>query len=181
MTTKRKKSVPDKYAKDAYTWLIWAENTYAGACELFHPEKPGLWFAAAQLGALALEMFLKAALIRNGHTIVEDDVWGHDLPWLAKTLAAEENGFPSEVVSNVGVFSDLFDELRYPKELKKVGGLGEQEAQLQQPLSCCVRTQRLASHSLDCETATPILTKTDHSACDGWTCGVCASERNLFL
>ncbi|HJX85766.1 MAG TPA: HEPN domain-containing protein [Candidatus Angelobacter sp.] len=120
----------DKYANNAETWLIWAENAYAGACELFHPQKPHLWFSAAILGHQALELSLKAALTRKGHTVVKGDVWGHDLTELAELLASKTIGFPPEVVANVGIFSDLFDELRYPQKLEKVGGLGEEEGEV---------------------------------------------------
>lgn len=127
---RRKQIVPDKYAADAHTWWIWAENMYAAASVLFDPQRPGLWFGAAQLGALALEAFLKAALIRNGHTVVREDVWGHDLPKLAKKLASEIQAFPPEIIANVRVFSNLFEELRYPSALKRVKGLGEYEGEL---------------------------------------------------
>jgi HEPN domain-containing protein len=137
--TKQRNTVPDKYAKDADTWWIWGENTYAGAYELFHPKKPGLWFSAAVLGHQALEMLLKAALIRKGHSVIQGDVWGHNLTKLAKLMASETAGFPPDIVANVGIFSDLFNELRYPKKLKKVKGLGEQEGKL---LTTIVRVLR---------------------------------------
>jgi hypothetical protein len=59
--------VADKYAKDADTWLTYAQFTYARAQELFRSESPSLWFSGAILGHQALEMLLKAALIRKGH------------------------------------------------------------------------------------------------------------------
>lgn len=119
----------DKYANDAGTWLTYAQITYEGARELFHPQKPGLWFSAAILGHQALEMLLKAALIRKGHIIDKSDVWGHDLKKLAEQLASH-CGLPPELIADLDIFTDFFNELRYPKTLEKVGGLGEEEAEL---------------------------------------------------
>jgi len=107
-----------------------AEITYAGAYTLFHTKNPFLWFPAAILGHQALEMYLKAALIRQGHTVAPQDVWGHDLPKLAEQLAASVTTFPLEMIEELRVFNNYFDELRYPKELDNVEGLGEFEAVL---------------------------------------------------
>jgi HEPN domain-containing protein len=46
-----------------------------------------LWFPAAFLGHQALEMFLKAALIKRGRRVVKGDVWGHNLVDLGSDLA----------------------------------------------------------------------------------------------
>jgi HEPN domain-containing protein len=121
----------DKYASDAGTWLIWAENTYAGALELFRADSPSLWFPAALLGHQALEMYLKAALIRAGHTIGPSaKAWGHDLVALANELADSAPAFPSAIQDDLQTFTDFFNELRYPMELNAVKGLGQEHGGL---------------------------------------------------
>jgi hypothetical protein len=99
----------DKYASDAQAWREFAKGEYAASALLFTSENPFLWFAAATLGHHALEMFLKAALIREGMTVFdprkisrtnpivtlkpEDCVWGHNLPCLARTLGRKRPEF----------------------------------------------------------------------------------------
>lgn len=74
-------------------------------------------------------MLIKAALIRKGHTIDKGDIWGHDLKKLAEKLASHSE-LPPELLADLDIFTDLFNELRYPKELDKVSGLGEAEGEL---------------------------------------------------
>jgi|SRR5579863_4599975 len=99
----------DKYATDAQAWRDFAEINYAASALLFGSDRPFLWFAAATLGHQALEMFLKAALIREGMTVFnpkniskanpvmalksEDCVWGHKLLNLAQTLGRKRPEF----------------------------------------------------------------------------------------
>jgi HEPN domain-containing protein len=113
------------YSSDADTWLDWAEATYAGAQTLFLSDNALVWFPAALLGHQALEMFLKAALIREGHRIVKSDVWGHDLCGLARELQHHGVTQDSEFMQKLQIFTDFFNELRYPASLKKVEGLGQ--------------------------------------------------------
>ena len=120
----------DKYSRDAETWRQWADATYAGARTLFHSENFQLWFPAAILGHQALEMYLKAALIRRGHAVAPEDIWGHDLSALAEKLAAKDSRVPPTIGGQLQVFTDYFNELRYPCELVNVSGLGESEGQL---------------------------------------------------
>ncbi len=68
------KQAPGKYAGDADTWLLWGDHTLAGAQALFRSENPFHWFSAAILGHQALEMYLKAALVRRGHQVAIGDV-----------------------------------------------------------------------------------------------------------
>ncbi len=71
----------DKYVNDAKTWCAHGETFGRAAALLFRSGNPSLYFPAATLGHQALEMLLKAALIRQGLKIskADDDVWGHDL------------------------------------------------------------------------------------------------------
>lgn len=119
----------DKYAGDARTWFLWAEASYSGAHKLFHSGDALLLFPAAILGHHALEMYLKAALIKLGHK-VGGDIWGHRLRSLAARIAKEVPEFPKEIRAGLKVFDDYFAELRYPGEVRKVEGLGEAEADL---------------------------------------------------
>src|SRR5713226_6005382 len=79
MTKTKHPVATSRFSSDSNTWLTWAEATYAGAQTLFRSDNALVWFPAAVLGHHALEMFLKAALIRKGHRVNEKDVWGHDL------------------------------------------------------------------------------------------------------
>jgi HEPN domain-containing protein len=74
-------------------------------------------------------MYLKAALIRKGRQISPSDTWGHDLEALLKDLAGEAE-FPELVYNCAKIFNDYFDELRYPRRLKSVEGIGETEGWL---------------------------------------------------
>jgi len=89
-----------------------------------------VWFPAAVLGHHALEMFLKAALIRKGHRVNEKDVWGHDLRKLAKKLNKHCLACAPEFLKELQKFTDIFNELRYPAELRKVEGVGHEESVL---------------------------------------------------
>ena len=119
-----------KCSDDDETWLQWVDVTYMGAYTLFHTENVGLWFHAAILGHQALEMYLKADLILRGHRVMRTDIWGHDLRELANKLCGDGCSFPSIVLKKLDVFTDYFNELRYPAELVKVNGLGEGERDL---------------------------------------------------
>ena len=119
----------DHYSKDSASWLQWADHTYAGARTLFHSGNFFLWFPAAILGNQALEKYLKAALIVRGHAVSKNDVWGHDLVTLAEQLFARGQA-PSNLMEDLSVFSNYFNELRYPQRLLKVEGLGEVEGNL---------------------------------------------------
>jgi len=118
----------DKYANDAVAWQrnagVFREATHL----LFNHGNPLLYFPAAILGHQTLEMFLKAALIKKGFQIspIQGDVWGHDLPQLVGQLFMD--GPPPPALLEVAkTFNDYFNELRYPRELNKVEGLGEIE------------------------------------------------------
>lgn len=88
-----------------------------------------LWFPAAILGHQALEMYLKAALIVRGRSISPNDVWGHDLTLLAKQLFGNRV-MPQQLKKHLRIFTDYFNELRYPSNLVRVEGLGEDEGNL---------------------------------------------------
>jgi hypothetical protein len=100
----------DNYARDAKTWLIYAQINYDGARELFtHRRGITLCFPAATLGHHALEALLKTALIRAGMTVFDpsklkrldpaatlteaDCAWGHQLVALAKLLTSKRPDF----------------------------------------------------------------------------------------
>jgi len=100
----------DSYARDANTWLIYAQINYDGARELFtHKRGITLCFPAATLGHHALEALLKTALIRAGMTVFDpaklqrldpavtlkdaDCAWGHQLVALGKLLASKRPDF----------------------------------------------------------------------------------------
>jgi len=119
-----------KYCDDDETWLQWGDVTYTGAHTLFHSDNFSLWFPAAILGHQALEMYLKAALILRGHRVVRTDIWGHDLRQLSSKLSAKGCALPLDLLEKLDVFTDYFDELRYPAELVKVKELGEAERDL---------------------------------------------------
>lgn len=123
------------YAQDADTWLKWAWHTHAGAKKLFHDENPFLWFSAAILGHQALEMYLKTILIRLGHPVVKGEAWGHDLVGLASKMSQSNRqkvfgDDAEEFVDKLQVFTNYFNELRYPSKLECVMGLGEEERDL---------------------------------------------------
>jgi HEPN domain-containing protein len=117
------------YSRDSASWLQWADHTYAGARTLFHSGNFFLWFPAAILGHQALEMYLKAALIKRGHSISRSDVWGHDLTQLVKLLFTKRR-LPRQLKKDLQIFTDYFNELRYPSRLVKVEELGEEQGKL---------------------------------------------------
>ena len=123
----------DKHLNDPTAWFQGAENIRKGAAELFRSSNPLLWFPAALLGHQALEMFLKAALIRQGSKIGRPpvgDTWGHQLMCLGKQLTANgKNRLPDEFFEVLQIFDDYFTELRYPRQLRNVAGLGEEEGE----------------------------------------------------
>jgi HEPN domain-containing protein len=122
---------PDSaFSADAETWLQWAEQTYAGAHVLFNNGNPFLWFPAAFLGEQALEMFLKAALIKQGRQVFKGDGWGHNLADLASELAKTGFNFPPGFVDDLRTFNDFFEELRYPQPARKAQELGSMEGVL---------------------------------------------------
>jgi HEPN domain-containing protein len=128
MATKSERpDLSEKYSTDAETWLQWADHTHAGARTLFESQNPLLWFGAAILGHQALEMYLKGALIRQGYRIGGEDIWGHNLVELATKLQGKVNSLPTRLMEDLQVFTDYFNELRYPGELVHVEGLGQEE------------------------------------------------------
>jgi hypothetical protein len=92
----------DKYAADANTWEQWANIDYIASLKLFESGNALLFFPAATLAHHSLEMYLKAALIRQGMTVFDpnkirkldpgialipaDCAWGHGLLKLAQEL-----------------------------------------------------------------------------------------------
>jgi HEPN domain-containing protein len=128
-----------KYSEDDETWLQWGDVTYTGAHTLFHSDDVSLWFPAAILGHQALEMYLKAALILRGHRVVRTDILGHDLRQLASKLSAKGCALPLNLLEKLDVFTNYFNELRYPVELVKVKGLGEAERDLLDELVSVLR------------------------------------------
>lgn len=122
----------DKYLNDPSVWLQKAHDTRRAAKLLFAQGDAFVWFPAALLGHHALEMLLKAALIRKGCKIRKSDAWGHDLISLARKLVAEWKGkadFPDYFFEVLRVFNDYFYELRYPQELEKVTELGKKQVE----------------------------------------------------
>ncbi len=115
----------DKYANNADAWLANGSIFSRASKILFEQGDPFLFFPAALLGHQALEMLLKAALIRSGSRVGRGDVWGHELVDLAQRLTAPGRiSLPNlffEVAKN---FDNFFSELRYPREIKSVQGLG---------------------------------------------------------
>ncbi len=139
---KGRKAASD-FSADAPTWLQWAEQTYAGAHVLFNQGNPFLWFPAAILGHQALEMFLKAALIKRGRRVIKRDVWGHNLVDLACELARTGVVFPFGLLRDLQKFNDFFEELRYPHPAIRVQELGAMEGELLDALALMLR--RLAA------------------------------------
>jgi hypothetical protein len=100
---------PDKFAQNARAWKGSADVTYRAAAHLFETRDLLLIFPAATLAHHALEMYLKAALICAGCTVLcpedvknldptttlkkSDCVWGHDLVLLARELATRRSDF----------------------------------------------------------------------------------------
>lgn len=119
--------VKSDYSADADTWLNWAEATYAGAQTLFASDNALVWFPAVFLSQQALEMFLKAALIRKSHRVVRGDVWDHDLCALARKLINHGAVLTPEFMAELQKFTDYFNELRYPSNLKNVMELSQHE------------------------------------------------------
>jgi HEPN domain-containing protein len=128
------------FSADPAAWAQWAEQTYAGAHVLFNYGDPFLWFSAACLGQQALEMFLKAALIQTGRRVAKDDVWGHDLVFLAHELEKTGVVFPQGFLDDLQKFNDLFKELRYPHPAIKVPDLSLMEGELLDTLVPTLRT-----------------------------------------
>ena len=108
----------DKYARDARTWRDAARFNYTGAQTLFRSENNIVTcIPAATLAHLALEMFLKAALIVEGMTVFnprdldrldpsvgltkQDCVWGHQLVGHAKLLALKRPDFDLSDTSKI--------------------------------------------------------------------------------
>ena len=115
----------DKYANNADAWLANGHIFSRAAKLLFEQNDPFLYFPAAMLGHQALEMLLKAALIRNGFTVAPEEVWGHKLVDLAKKLNVSGRvSLPDLFFEVAKKFDDFFSDLRYPQEIKKVEELG---------------------------------------------------------
>ena len=121
-------ALKDKHANSADTWCAHGETFGQAAHALFTSGNPFFYFPAALLGHQALEMVLKAALLRQGFKI--NEAWGHDLVKLANKLTASGKVSLHEEVFEVGrIFNAYFKELRYPQELEDVEGLGEAEGE----------------------------------------------------
>ena len=104
----------DKYAKDAHAWWFSARIDYTASCRLFETQDLMMVFPAAVLGHIAIEKYLKAALICTGATICNpsrhkaliangtlnkcDCAWGHDLLQLAAMLAERRGDFDLSLV-----------------------------------------------------------------------------------
>src|ERR1700677_2149750 len=102
---------------DPIWWFQSAENMRKGAAELFHSVYPLLWFPAVLLGHQALEMFLKAALIRQGLKIDRRrrvrETWGHKLTSLGKQLTADGKcKLNDDCFEVLQIFDEYFQELR---------------------------------------------------------------------
>jgi hypothetical protein len=99
----------DKYARDARAWRDWGMMNHQASAILFTSGNPILYLPAATLGHHALEMYLKAALIREGMVVFDpkkcefldpryglkksDCIRGHVLVKLAQQLADKRNEF----------------------------------------------------------------------------------------
>jgi hypothetical protein len=107
----------DKYATDARTWRDFATLDYLAAKALFGSRNPFLYLAAATLGHHSLEMYLKAALICEGMTVIHprkiksldpavgltaaNCVWGHSLVHLAEKLSKRRPDFDLSAQMNI--------------------------------------------------------------------------------
>lgn len=152
---------PDKYYRDVRTWREFAEINHTAATKLFADLSPFMYFPAAILGHHALEMYLKAALVKLGMAVfnpqliikldpgvtltVAECVWGHKLVDLAERIATRSPLFdlnitidipslilemPMNIRTALEHFEPFFEELRYPRELDKLQGVGEEEGRL---------------------------------------------------
>jgi len=92
---KKTSAQKDKYTNSPDTWCEHGEIFGRAARELFASGNPFFYFPAALVGHQALEMLLKAALLRQGLKI--QDVWGHDLVELANKLTASGITLHAEV------------------------------------------------------------------------------------
>ena len=104
----------DKYAKDAHAWWFSARIDYTASRRLFETEDLMMVFPAAVLGHIAIEKYLKAALICTGAMVCNpsrykafiasgtlnrcDCAWGHDLLKLAAMLAERRGDFDLSLV-----------------------------------------------------------------------------------
>jgi HEPN domain-containing protein len=117
----------DRYRNEPTAWLQLADNSLRGA-RLLHKEGDAfLWFPAALLGHHALEMFLKAALIRQGAKVEPNGAWGHDLVKLATSLDTGATTASPGFWETLKIFSDYLEKLRYPQQLDQVRRLSEEE------------------------------------------------------
>lgn len=117
----------DKYMNDPDTWCAHGEVFGKAAAALFSERNPFFCFPAALVGHQALEMLLKAALLRRGLKIGE--IWGHDLVELANRLASNGAHLHDEVIDVAKTFNTYFEELRYPREPQNVGHLGKADGE----------------------------------------------------
>jgi hypothetical protein len=152
----------DKYARDARAWRDFARRDYSAALYLLNSDNVFLYFTAGTLAHHALEMYLKAALICEGLTVVSpklapslglkpaDCLWGHNLVWLAIELSKRRPEFDVSAELNVPgyvfqeapmmlkqgfeLFDPFFSELRYPQELQELDSIGKEEGLLLQEL-----------------------------------------------
>jgi HEPN domain-containing protein len=127
------------FESDVKTWLQYAHSSYSASRSLFDEAlRPGYWFPAALLGHHALELYLKAALLRRGHRIEPGDVWGHDLVELAQELEKEVPDFPP-LMDSLEFFDRCFAEFRYPTNDSRLLELGQEEGILLQKVVEAIR------------------------------------------
>ena len=107
----QKTITPDRYARDAESWLTRGDIIYRASRHLFDEGNtdPSLYFVAVTLAHDSLEVLLKGILIREGMVSFdpmlvkrlprdseikkEDCVWGHSLMELAEELATRRPDF----------------------------------------------------------------------------------------
>jgi len=124
------RALRDKYTTSPDTWCTHGEIFAQAANNLFTAGNPLLYFPAALLGHQALEMLLKAALLRRGCKISE--AWGHNLVGLAERLTADGSiSLHGRVFEVAKAFDAYFKELRYPQELQDVQELGDEAEHLE--------------------------------------------------
>jgi hypothetical protein len=144
----------DKYACDVKAWRDWADLYWTATSLLFQSDNIAMYLPAATMAHHTLERYLKAALIATGATVCPravavahgisevDFVWGHELLELALILAKRQPSFDPGVslgipvsvlegghtlLEGLGHFEPYFDELRYPRQLDRMEGVGKHE------------------------------------------------------
>jgi hypothetical protein len=101
-------------ATDSFGWALFAQFSHKGARALFSAQDTTLVFPASVLAHSAIEMYLKAALIKAGCAVFNprdvkkvdpalrleksDCAWGHNLMKLGLQFASREAGFDLQAV-----------------------------------------------------------------------------------